>query len=833
MAKFLRIPLIVLLGLLVALAGFLWGGLPLLARQSFPQTSGEIRLSGLDGPVDIYRNSFGVPHIYASTSHDLFFAQGYVHAQDRFWQMDLWRHQGAGRLSELVGESAIEIDKFLQTLGWERVARQEVERLDGEVLDILNAYAEGVNAYLAEHQGSSLSLEYAFLGLVNPGYQPAPWSVLNTLTWTKAMAWELGGNMDSEIDRALLLKTLTPEQIAALMPAYNFGERPVIVNHPHMSGGEPAPASPDSVLSEDVYSMLGGLQAQLNGLAFLQRAGQDLGSNSWAVSGSLTASGQPLLANDPHLDVELPSIWYEIGLHCVPKNEACPYELTGFSFAGAPAVVIGHNDHIAWGFTNINADVQDVYIEKLNQANPNQYEFEGRWVDMELIPVTIQVAGGEPVEITVRLTRHGPVISDIAYQEFADESGLVLPENYALALRWTALEPGTLYQAILQIGRAANFDEFRQAARLFDVPPQNMIYADVEGNIGYQTPGLVPIRLDHHSGLYPVEGWTGENEWQGFVPFDELPFALNPPEGYLVTANNAIVAPGYPHMLSMEWAPGYRALRIVQMIESQVGPFDPAAFERMHGDNRNLNAERLVPILMQVPLQEDRLTRARALLEDWDHQSEMDSAAAALWEAFWANLLAVTFRDDLPEFHWPSGGGRWFEVVGGMVEDPDHPWWDQADTASAEDRDAMFALALELAVEELEGSLGRDPSAWSWGDLHSLRFTHNVMDSFPLINRYFNAGPFRTGGGSAIVNATGWSARDPYGVRSLPSMRMIVDLGNLGNSRSMHTTGQSGHAGHPHYMDLVEPWRMIDYSPMLWDRATIETMAADHLRLLP
>lgn len=804
-------------------------------RRSFPKISGEIQLNGLDGPVDIFRDDYGIPHIYASTSHDLFFAQGYVHAQDRFWQMDFWRHIGSGRLSEMFGESQVDTDKFLRTMGWARVVEEELDGFDPVSTSILQDYAEGVNAYLADHQGSALSLEYAVLKLLNPDYQPEPWQPLHSLTWAKAMAWDLRGNMDDEIERANLLKILSPEQLDEIVPPYP-ADHPIIVPTPNVSAGNGLKIS--EALSINLAPLFESISNQAIDLeALLGPSGLGIGSNSWAISGELTNTGEPLLANDTHLGVQMPSIWYEIGLHCAPQGEKCTYNVTGFSFAGVPGVVIGHNDRIAWGFTNLGPDVQDLYIERINPDNPNQYEVNGEWVDMELINETVQVAGGDPVELTVRYTRHGPIISETygSLEGFTETAGIELPPRYAIALRWTALEETQTFPAIWQMNQAGNWDEFRQAASMFDVPSQNFVYADVDGNIGYQSPGKIPIRANG-DGTLPVPGWTEDYEWQGYIPFEELPFAYNPPQGYIVTANNAVIGSEYPYLIATTWAYGYRAQSIVDMIEDAPGPIDIPYIQGMQGDNRDLNAETLVPILMALPLNDTLLENARGVLQGWDYQADMDSAPAALFEVFWKHLLAATFHDDLPEESWPDGGSRWFEVMRNLVEEPDSAWWDDQTTNQVvETRDDIFLQAFLAAVDEMERDWGEDPAKWAWGDVHTVTFRNPTLGESGVgpIEALFNRGPYRTSGGESIVNATGWEADQSYEVNWLPSQRMIVDLSNINNSLSIHTTGQSGHAFHTHYVDMVDLWRNILYHPMLWERRDVEANAAGHLRLVP
>jgi penicillin amidase len=837
MSPRLRRFLIGLLGvvLLIALIAAAFGVFTV--RRAFPRTSGEIIAPGLNGPADIYRDAYGVPHIYAASHHDLFFAQGYIHAQDRFWQMDFWRHIGSGRLSEMLGDSPLETDVFLRTLGWARVVEQELETLDPTSLAILEAYAAGVNAYLADHQGSQLSLEYAVLALLNPDYQPEPWTPLHSLTWAKAMAWDLAGNMDQELERTWLLKHLAPEQVADLYPDYP-ADHPVIVPGLGTGALEPAGSSVAQALQDE--RLVGAIEA-LNGRlasldALLGPSGPGVGSNSWAVSGDLTNTGMPLLANDPHLGIQMPSIWYEIGLHCAPKGPDCHLDVDGFSFAGTPGVVIGHNDRIAWGFTNVGPDVIDLFIEKINPDNPDQYEVNGEWVDMTKVQETIQVAGGEPVEISVRYTRHGPLIWDTpeGTEDFRSAVGLDLPPSFAIAIQWTALEPSRTFPALWKLDLAQNWDEFRAAAAEFDVPSQNFLYADVDGNIGYQTPGRIPIRAGG-DGRLPVPGWTDEYEWTGYIPFDELPNSFNPPEGYIVTANNAVAGPGYPYLITADWSYGYRAQRIVDLIEGAPGPIDIPYIQEMQGDNMDLNAETLAPVLLSVPLDDPNLEEARAILADWDYQDDMESAPAALFNVFWKNLLAATFHDDLPEDLWPGGGDRYFEVMRRLVQEPASPWWDDQSTPENEGMEDIFRRAFASAVAEIQELQGGNASRWNWGELHTTSFRNATLGESGIapIEALFNRGGFRTAGGAAIVNATTWTVLEPYSVIWLPSMRMIVDLGDLSSSLTMHTTGQSGHAYHPHYIDMADPWRLIQYHPMLWERAQIEAASSDHLRLTP
>ena len=587
---------------------------------------------------------------------------------------------------------------------------------------------------------------------------------------------------------------------------------------------------------------LRAVERGLNGLPeLLGPNGHGIGSNSWVLAGSRTTTGKPMLANDPHLGPSAPSTWYQIGLHCSEVTAECPFDVSGFSFSGLPGIVIGHNARVAWGFTNLGPDVTDLYLEKLTG---DEYELDGRQVKVERRTEKIKVAGGKTVTITVRSTGNGPLLSDreddlrrIGAKAPVADDGTPASRSerpatgYGVALRWTALDPGRTADAIFALNAARDWATFRTAARLFAVPAQNLVYADVDGNIGYQAPGDIPLR-EVGDGRWPAPGWLSKYQWRGRVPFEALPSVLNPPSGYVAAANQEVVRAEYPYLLTTDWDYGYRSERIAELV---TGPekFDVAAMQRAQFDSRNGNAEQLVPRLLTVEAPE-RARSAQDLLRDWDHTQPANSAPAAYFNATWRHLLARTF-DELPDSKQPDGGGRWFEVVRGLLAEPDSPWWDDQETDAKEQRDDVLRDAMGDAYDELAKRQGSDLSGWRWGDLHTLELRNQTFGKSGVgpVEWLFNRGPYPAAGGDSIVNATGWSAPDGYGVDWVPSMRMVVDLGDLDRSRWVNLTGASGHAFHRYYTDQIEPWRVGETTPMRWERSAIERSAKHRLALVP
>ncbi|HEY9331425.1 MAG TPA: penicillin acylase family protein [Streptomyces sp.] len=873
-----RARLIVIVLVLALVAGIGYGTYWSVStvRASYPQTNGTIQLAGLDSNVEVKRDSYGIPQIYADSDADLFRAQGFVQAQDRFWEMDVRRHMTAGRLSEMFGSGQVETDSFLRTLGWRKVAQEEYDTvLSDETKKNLQSYADGVNAYLKDRDGKDISVEYAALGFTND-YKPTEWTPVDSVAWLKAMAWDLRGNMQDEIDRSLMTSRLDADQIEDLYPAYPYDKHKPIVSEGGISPAtgtfDPQATPSDGIGSATAQGATEGLTAQLGALsdtldeipALLGPNGNGIGSNSWVVAGKYTTTGKPLLANDPHLAPQLPSLWYQMGLHCRAVSATCKYDTAGYTFSGMPGVIIGHNQDIAWGFTNLGADVTDLFLEKVSGDG---YLYDGKVKPFTVREETIKVAGGDSRHITVRETNNGPLVSDRSGE--LEKVGQKAPvsnaapdraDGYGVALKWTALEPGHSMDAVFELNRAKDFTTFRAAAQHFEVPSQNLVYADTKGHIGYQAPGKIPVRKAG-DGTLPSPGWSSSYGWKKDpIPFDELPYEYDPARGFIVTANQAVIDEDtYPNMLTKDWGYGSRSQRINDLIQSKIkggGKISTEDMQKMQMDNTSEIAALLVPELMKINISDKDVRQAQKLLEGWDYTQEADSAAAAYFNAVWRNILKLAFGDKLPkemrvegeclnvppakssgpvdeqdrlvrecgqrdaDSAQPDGGDRWYQVVANLMDKPDSKWWkapaNRKDRAT-ENREELFARAMEDARWELTAKLGKDITTWSWGRLHQLTLKNQTLgtEGPGLLQRALNRGPWNLGGGEAAVNATGWNAAGGYEVVWVPSMRMVVNVGDWDKSRWINLTGASGHAFSAHYTDQTDKWvngELLDWS---------------------
>ena len=825
--------------LVVVIAGT--GLLAWITIRAQAQTSGTVRIPGLAAGVSVARDQIGIAHITAETPHDLFFAQGYVHASERMWQMEVWRHISAGRLAEIFGAGQLDTDKFIRTLGWRVAAQRDLDAVAPEARAVLDAYTQGVNAWLDGHRGS---LGLAFLA---SGVTPEAWTDLDTIAWGKVQAWNLGGNFDSEVFRYLADALLgDPARTDELFPPYRDGAPVITPTGLPGSGGAgatgPAGATegPATGLARDTgsaaSSSIDAAQAAAwrsvaaLGQGLLQTAGLDaaeglasdhgIGSNDWVVAPAISATGGALLANDPHLGISMPSIWFINGLHCRTVSAACPYDVAGVSFPGVPGVVLGHNARIAWGATNIDPDVQDLVIETIDPANANAYLHQGASRPFEVRHEQIKVKSAATVDLEIRSTLHGPILNAV------DERLASAPP---MALRWTAaLEPDRTFEAILGLNTAANYDDFRASLALYTAPAQNFVYADVDGHIGYQFPGYVPIRSDPTDrGDRPVGGADGRNEWTGRIAYDDLPRQFDPITDWVVSANNAAVDADYPHFVAQEWDPGFRAERIIEQINKYgADGLTLAEMNLIQLDDSPLAASDMVPLLADAaPSTADGRAIATRIAE-WDGACSEASLGCAAWNAWLYRVERDIFDDDLKTLARDYVGSPFsWVVLDRLLEDPDSAWWDDTATPGVtETSDAIVARAMDEGGAELRASLG-DPAGWSWGRLHTATFREGTLGTSGIkpLEWYFNDGPHAVPGTAEAVNNTyfPFSAAYPdptdpayvpvgidhvFDMTNMPSYRFTIDMGDLDGARIIITTGQSGNPYDRHYDDQIEAW---------------------------
>lgn len=872
-------PLVAVLVVVLVAATVLGVGL---TRRSFPQTDGRITVAALDNDVEVIRDELGIAQIYADTPEDLFRGQGYAAAQDRFFQMDLRRHVSAGRLSELVGRSGLDTDRVVRTMGWRRVAQEELSMLDPSARRYLQAYSAGVNAYLQDNTSpSQVSLEYVVLSQSVPDYQIEPWDEVDSLAWLKGMAWDLRGNYADELARARLAGEVSLAQLGTLYPDYPYDLHAPILSpdewappststgtgqsrggtagdradsaesdpepQPDLERGGAPPGGRPLALDETAYrSTLAALEA----IPDLAGGGDGVGSNSWVVSGEHTESGLPILANDPHLALSQPGVWLQVGLHCREVTAACPFDVTGYTLAGVPGVVIGHNQSIAWGMTNLDPDVTDFYLEDIEDG---QARVDDTFEPVQTREEVIEVAGGQDVGLLVRETRHGPIMSDVV--DTVTQAGITPPlqgvessGRYAVSMAWTGLEPGRTMESLFAINAATTFEQFRAAAQLFTAPAQNLVYADTEGNIGYQAPGLVPVRESATRGAPPgywiSPGWNTAYDWKGWVPFSLLPTAYNPDDGVIVAANQAVARNSSPY-LTTEWDMGYRSQRIADLLATAMteAPLTVADMQDIQADTYNSFADTLVPYLMSVRLDgDDFYTEPRQLLAEWDRSAPVGDgpagAGAMYFYAVWSQLLDLTVDDELPIDLHASGNSRWMLMISDLLERPEDPWWDDNSTPGIiESRDQVLQEALVNARLQLTRDISKDPQDWQWDRLHVAILPHPVLgspDVPQLVRSAFNGGPYPVPGGSALVNAMNWDAGEhSYEVTSGPSMRMVVDLADLDSSTWVNQTGNSGHVFHTNYDDQSPAWAQGRSYPWAFSREEVQDAGEHRLVLTP
>jgi penicillin amidase len=856
--RLLRILLLVVVVATAALTGVVGA----VTIRALPQQDGAIQVPGLASSVTVLRDDNGIVNIYADTPDDLFRAQGFVHAQERLWQMEVWRHISSGRLSELFGTSTVDQDRFIRTLGWRKAAEQDFAALSERPRAALDAYAQGVNGFIEGDDGD-LGLAFVVTGLRSGtggvgGYDVEPWTAIDSLAWQKVQAWQLGGNADTEIFRMLADEQLgDPALTDELFPAYSE-TMPVIVpsaaarstSSVAQSGRAPSIVTSDQAAAWRSVATIGDRILNLAGLDAAGGIGGDhqVGSNNWVVAPSRSQTGAALLANDPHLGISMPSVWFMNGLHCRTVGPDCPYDVTGVSFPGLPGIVLGHNARIAWGATNADPDVQDLYVETVDPDDATHYLFENESIPFAVRQETIKVAGGGDVVIDVRETRHGPILNDV------DER---LADAPLLALRWTAIaEVDRTFEAFFDLATASDFDGFRTALSLYGAPSQNFVYADVDGHIGYVLPGRIPIRADGADrGERPRSGSDGAHEWSGYIPTDELPNLFDPADGAIVTANNAVVDAGYPYFVAAEWDPGYRAARIAELIDA-AGEGGGVSLDEMAAiqmDTRISRADLVMPSLDGIDTATPDGDAVLEAIRSWDGLATTDSTGAASYCAFEYRLLRLLFDDELGDLarEYVGGGASWQAMIR-LLEAPGSAWWnDVTTTGRKENAPDIIVAALDAAGADLRAAYG-DPGGWTWGKLHQATFREATLGTSGIgpLEWYFNHGPVEVGGAAGAVQNTYFrpdrtypNPYDPtdepvgykglFEVTNLPSYRLLLDLGDLDGARIVQTTGQSGNPLDAHYGDLIDEWATGENLPLFFTEPAIEATVAKRLTLVP
>jgi penicillin G amidase len=800
--KWFRRGVAVLVVLVLLLAAGLWW----YAQRVLPQTGGRLQLTGLRGEVTIERDASGIPTIKAATPDDAAFGLGFVHAQDRLWQLETHRRIGSGRLAQAFGAPALETDKFLRALGVRRAAAAQWAKASPEVRSGIEAYTAGVNAYLKEAMRARPP-EFVVLGL-----QPEPWTPVDSVAWAIMMAWDLGGNWNTELQRMRLALKLPVARIDELIPPYP-GDKPLI--------------------STDYAALYRELKVDAKLGTQAQRAAPEsgiegVGSNNWVVHGSHTATGKPLLANDPHLKLSAPALWY------FARLEAPGLKVAGATMPALPIVVLGQNEHIAWGFTNTGPDVQDLYLERIKTDDPEQYQTPDGWAKFETFAEIIKVKGGADVQLTARATRHGPVISDAGVAD-----GVIGPTakpTYALAMRWTALDddPGTL-EAGLLFNRAKSVAEFVAASAKYGAPMQNMVVADRDGHIGMVSAGKVPLRKPENDlkGQVPSPGWDARYDWTGFVEPTWTPREIDPPRGWIATANQRIHPVDYPHYLTNEWALPYRMQRIEQMLGAR--PLhDMKSLRDMHADVVSLATVRLLPVIRKAKSEHPLAAAAQQQLAGFDGTMAADKPAPLIFWAWARQLAQGLFADEMGTELWERSGRGYRDAMEAVLERNDTWWCDDKATPAAETCEQQIDAAFTRALAELQAAQGPDATAWQWGRAHQARSEHRPFSRVKALAGWFE---LRTpvGGDTYTVNVsrvglkpdttTGELYLDEHG----PSLRALYDLGDPAQSRFMHSTGQSGIVFSPLYRSFVQRWAEVDYVPV-WGGPAQDTLVLAPVR---
>ncbi|OZU88214.1 penicillin acylase family protein [Virgibacillus indicus] len=751
-------------------------------NRTLPQLEGTIELSALEHEVTVITDENGVPHIKAVNEHDLYIAQGYIQAQDRIFQMEMSRRQASGTLSEVVGESAVDHDKYFRTLGLRRAAEKSYDIYTDEAKEVLQLFADGVNLYINEAiENNSLPIEFTLMGS-----EPAEWTPLDSLTIGKYMAFDLGGHWERQAFNYYLLNNFADEKAYELFPSY--------------------PKNRPTIIGEGEIDIAASFEKAVIPHAFN-------GSNNWVVSGEKTSSGVPLLADDPHLGLATPSIWLQMHLETEDIN------VSGVIFAGVPGIILGHNEQIAWGVTNTGPDVQQLYVEKRNPVNPEEFLYEDIWEQANVIDEPIKVKDGETIDYQVVETRHGPVVS-----EFAEDSG----KETVLSLRWTALDATTELEAILEINKAQNWQEFEKGLEKFLAPAQNFVFASTDGTIAYKANGNIPIYENGDDALLPLPGWEAEHEWKGYIPFDELPRVINPDKGFIATANNKITGDDYPYHISNLWAQPYRYERIAEVLETD-DDFTAEDMMALQMDVGNLQAREFVPMFLEA-LQDTELneteTQAIALLKEWDYMDEVENVQPLIFHKWMDEIEAILYHDEIPKNIRGLFGGRaqtTDELLRNSASGKGSIWIEE--NGGFQD---VLHTAFTSTLSKLKKEYGEEMDEWEWGDYHKVQFHHPLSGIHPVLEFFFNnEKPVPVGGSSITPMAASYDAASGE-VDHGASWRFVIDMNQTAKGYHIVGPGQSGHFKSEWYHVQMDDWVEGNYH-----ETRLEDAEGMQLKLVP
>jgi len=774
---------------------------------------GQLTFSQLSEPVDVFTDEFGVPHVYAQNEEDLFFAAGYLQASERLYKMDVIARAVEGRLSEAFGPDLLEDDKYLRTWGFHRIGKKVVKSMASETRELLERSVAGINAYIDGHH-DDLPVEF-----IIAGHKPLHWELEHIVGYARLMGHDLCLAWMPEVIFGGVLDKLGDEKARELYPVYP-DTKPYIV-----------PKVPEnfSAVAEDLFKSENRIRNITSAI------GSHIGSNSWVLSGTKTKSGRPILANDPHLAFSQPAVWYE--MHLVGGR----FDVAGVTLAGVPLVILGQNQYYAWGFTNVMVDDTDFYVEVTDEEHPDQYYYDGEWRDMIIHQQTIPVKGEDPVIYDVRETHHGPIINDVHKVLKVEEN-----KTSPIAMSWVGNYITNEVDAFFGLNMARNWEEFSAAAENFWIPGQNMVYADLNGNIGWRPAVALPLRA-RGTGLVPLPGDDPQWDWQGFVPFEDMPYQYNPDQGYIATANNKTIGDEFPHYISAYWEPPARANRIHEMLDVPDKLYAVEDMQNIQMDYLSDHARDLTPLfvdlLKDADMSNPQLKAAFNALKNWDYIQGKTSVATAVFNALWVKFAYNLYGDEM-DLIGPEFKDGFFKLANLSIRNaifllehlPGSSWFDDVSTTDIVETPQMIVdRSFRETVSELEARFGKDPVDWKWAEMHTLTHKHplakiKVLDW--LLN--LNVGPFPAAGSGTTVNNMEYRMYDPYDVVLGPSVRHIYDYADFQKGGlSVLPTGQSGNPLSPHYADQAEMYNTGKYRVFPIDEETIKNAGYKHLVMIP